>query len=171
MLRVMSEQEVPSLFLSVVSLPCTQRFSRGSFLPHLQAGHMAVPGCEALRVLGRHAGRGAVGPPEHDGAVDGARAHVQGLGCRVDDLVDGLHRKVERHELADGLKAAEGRAHGDAGEARLQACSATGVLKFLPQMAFLHIGRHLDACQLDALIWTLHDHEPPSGISEHCGCV
>lgn len=81
---------------------------------------MAVPGCEALRVLGCHAGGGAVGAPEHDGAVDGAGRHVQGFGCAVDDLVDGLHREVERHELADGLEAAECRAHCNPCEPRLQ---------------------------------------------------
>ncbi len=30
--------------------------------------------------------------------------HVEGLGCRVDDLVNGLHREVERHKLADRAK-------------------------------------------------------------------
>lgn len=67
---------------------------------HFEAGAVPVPGGEALRVLGAHARRGAVGPPEHDGDGDGARRHVTGLGSRVDHLVDGLHGEVERHEFA-----------------------------------------------------------------------
>lgn len=35
------------------------------------------------------------------------------------DLVDGLHGKVERHELANGLDAAHGCADGNARKARL----------------------------------------------------
>jgi len=78
-----------------------------------------VPGGKALRVLGGHAERRAVGAPEHDRHVDGARAHVEGLGGRVDDVVDGLHGEVEGHELADGLEAGHGGAHGDASDAHL----------------------------------------------------
>ena len=67
---------------------------------HLQPGHMAVPGSEALRMLCCHAGGRAVGPPEHNGHGDGASGHVERLCRRVDDLVDGLHGKVKGHELA-----------------------------------------------------------------------
>ena len=56
---------------------------------HLEARDTAVPGGKALRVLRCDAGGGAVGAAEHDGAVDGAAAHVQRLRCAVDDLVDG----------------------------------------------------------------------------------
>ena len=42
------------------------------------------------------------GSPEDDGTIDGSSAHVERLGRRVDDLIDGLHCEVERHELDDG---------------------------------------------------------------------
>src|SRR3712207_8399602 len=46
--------------------------------------------------------------------------HVEGLGRRVDDVVDRLHGEVEGHELDDGLQAHEGRADPDAREAVLR---------------------------------------------------
>lgn len=66
----------------------------------LEAGNAAVPRAVVLGVLGRHAGGEAVGSTEGDVAGLDAAGHVQGLGGRVDDLVDGLHGKVEGHELA-----------------------------------------------------------------------
>mmetsp|Transcript_7939 Transcript_7939/g.32156 ORF Transcript_7939/g.32156 Transcript_7939/m.32156 type:complete len:421 (+) Transcript_7939:335-1597(+) len=86
---------------------------------HLEARDGHVPGREALGVLGADARRGAVGPAEHDRAGDGARGHVQRLGRGVDDVVDGLHRKVKRHELDDWLEAHHRGAARQAGETRL----------------------------------------------------
>lgn len=88
---------------------------------HLEAGHGAVPGRKALRVLRRHARRCAICATENDGAGDGARAHVVVLGRGVDYLVDGLHGEVEGHELHNGAQALEGGAHADTRESRLQA--------------------------------------------------
>lgn len=66
----------------------------------LEAGNGAVPGRVVLGVLGSDTGGEAVGATEGDVAgLDTAR-HVEGLGGRVDNLVDGLHGKVEGHELA-----------------------------------------------------------------------
>jgi hypothetical protein len=39
------------------------------------------------------------------------------LGGGVDDLVNGLHGKVERHELADRVEASQRRADGQPSEA------------------------------------------------------
>lgn len=61
---------------------------------------MPVPRREALRVLCSHPSGRPVGASEDDGHRDGPRGHVARLGCRVDDLIDGLHGEVERHELA-----------------------------------------------------------------------
>jgi hypothetical protein len=85
----------------------------------LQARHLGVPGGIVLAVLGADAAGGAVRTAEHDGRADLAARHVQGLGGRVDDVVDGLHGEVERHELDDRLQARHGRADAQAGEAVL----------------------------------------------------
>lgn len=61
----------------------------------------AVPCCEALGVLRRHACRCSVGPSEHNGHWLEAGGHIVGLCCGVDNLVDGLHGEVEGHELTD----------------------------------------------------------------------
>lgn len=63
---------------------------------------MNAPRSKALRVLCSDSSRRPVGPPEDDGHRLQARWHVVGLGCGVDDLVDGLHGEVEGHELTDG---------------------------------------------------------------------
>lgn len=65
----------------------------------------ALPCSEALRVLRGHARRSSVGSSEDDGHRLKAGGHVVGLGCRVDDLVDGLHGEVKGHELTDGSEA------------------------------------------------------------------
>eukprot|EP01051_Picozoa_sp_SAG22_P009210 SAG22_NODE_751_length_7449_cov_14.062721_4_plen_193_part_00 len=72
-----------------------------------------------LGVLGGHGLGGTVRAAENDRAGDLTPGHVVGLGSAVDNLIDGLHREVPRHELADGLEALERRADGDAGEAGL----------------------------------------------------
>lgn len=85
----------------------------------LETGNAAVPGTVILRVLGSDTGSKAVGTTESDVAgLDTAR-HVVGLRGRVDNLVDGLHGKVEGHELADGVKTGEGSADGQTTETGL----------------------------------------------------
>ena len=66
----------------------------------LETGDLTVPGRVVLRVLGRNTGRRTVRSTEDDGHGDVTTGHVERLAGRVDDLVDGLHRKVERHEFA-----------------------------------------------------------------------
>lgn len=39
--------------------------------------------------------------------------HVERLGGAVNQVIDGLHCEVERHELADGSKAGEGGSNGE----------------------------------------------------------
>jgi hypothetical protein len=67
---------------------------------NLQAGNASIPRRVVLRVLRRDTRREAVGPAEGDVAGLDAAGHVVRLCGRVDDLVDGLHGEVERHELA-----------------------------------------------------------------------
>lgn len=50
---------------------------------HLEAGHVAVPRAEALRVLRRHARRHAVGAAECDRHLHYTRRHVVRFRCRV----------------------------------------------------------------------------------------
>ncbi len=58
-------------------------------------------------MLRSHALCCAVGSAEDDGAADPACGHVERLRSRVHDVVDGLHRKVERHELAHRAQASK----------------------------------------------------------------
>ncbi|KIU01394.1 hypothetical protein QU38_01860, partial [Staphylococcus aureus] len=81
------------------------------------AGDAGVPRAIVLRVLRRNARGGAVGPAEHDRATHLAAGHVVGLGRRVHDVVDRLHREVEGHELDDRLEAAHRRPRTQAGKA------------------------------------------------------
>ena len=78
---------------------------------------MRIPARIALRMLRGDAGRRSVRPPEDDRAAHLAAGHVKRLGGGVDDLVDGLHREVEGHELDHGAQPSEGRAHTQPGEA------------------------------------------------------
>ena len=70
-------------------------------------------------MLGGDAGRRAVRPAKHDGAVHLAAGHIERLGRGIDDLVDRLHGEVPGHELDDGLEPRKGRADADAGKAML----------------------------------------------------
>ena len=76
-------------------------------MANLEARARGVPCGKALRVLGADASGHAVGSAEDNGALHDARGHVVGLGRRVDDVVNALHGKVERHKLADWLEAAK----------------------------------------------------------------
>jgi hypothetical protein len=67
--------------------------------------------------------RRAVGPAEHDGALELPAGHLPDLRRVVDDLVEGHGAEVPGHELDDGAQAHHGGAHADAREA----LSAMGV--------------------------------------------
>ena len=84
---------------------------------HDQPGHVRVPAAVILAVLGADAAGGAVGPAEHDRAAHLPARHVIGLGGRIDDVVDRLHREVEGHELDDRPQPAHRRAGAEAGKA------------------------------------------------------
>ncbi len=86
---------------------------------HLEARAVAVPGAVFLAVLGADPGGGAIRPAEHDRAAELAAGHVEGLGRRVDDVVDRLHGEVPGHELDDRPQAREGGADAQAREAVL----------------------------------------------------
>ncbi len=66
---------------------------------HLEARNATVPCRVILRVLRGHAGSETVGSTKGDIAGLDAARHVQRLGGGVDDLIDGLHGEVERHEF------------------------------------------------------------------------
>mmetsp|Transcript_1434 Transcript_1434/g.2041 ORF Transcript_1434/g.2041 Transcript_1434/m.2041 type:complete len:214 (+) Transcript_1434:816-1457(+) len=70
-------------------------------------------------MLGTHTGGGTVGSAEHHGALDLTCAHVQGFGSGVDDVVNGLHCKVESHELDDRLESRHGGSHSNSCEPSL----------------------------------------------------
>ena len=84
---------------------------------HLQPRHMRIPGGVILAVLRGDARGGAIGSPEHDGAMHLAARHIERLGGGIDDVVDRLHGEVPGHELDDGLEAGEGRADAHPGKA------------------------------------------------------
>mmetsp|Transcript_1363 Transcript_1363/g.3497 ORF Transcript_1363/g.3497 Transcript_1363/m.3497 type:complete len:405 (-) Transcript_1363:77-1291(-) len=86
----------------------------------LEARALREPRRVALRVLGRGPGGRAVGSSEDHGHGHVAVGHVGLLGRRVDDLVDGLHGEVERHELADGSEVLVGGTDRDAREPHLR---------------------------------------------------
>lgn len=129
---------------------------------HLEAWDGAVPGCEALGVLSSHAGCGPVGSPENDGAVDLTRGHVQRLRRRVDDLVDGLHRKVPGHELAHRLQAGEGGTHSNACKPGLRA--ATPQVRLLTYLVTLLGQNTRKSAEDTAVAVSLPSHRPTSVI-------
>lgn len=63
--------------------------------------------------------RWSVEPSEYDTAVELSRAHVVQLGSAVDDVVDGLQRKVHGHELDDRREAHQRSPAADSSEAGL----------------------------------------------------
>jgi hypothetical protein len=103
----------------------------------LQARDLGVPGRIVLAVLGADAAGGAVRAAEHDSRADLAARHVERLGGRVDDVVDGLHGEVERHELDDRLQARHRCPDAEAGEAVLgdRGVHDTLVAELLQQLA------------------------------------
>lgn len=69
----------------------------------LESGNASVPRSVILRVLGSDTGGETIGATEGDVAGLDTTGHVVCLCGRVDNLVNGLHGKVERHELALAL--------------------------------------------------------------------
>lgn len=51
-------------------------------------------------MLGSDTSSETIGPTEGDVTGLDSTGHVVCFGCRVDDLVNGLHREVKGHELA-----------------------------------------------------------------------
>src|SRR5207247_1456965 len=66
---------------------------------HLEARDVTQPAFPRLRVLRAELEGRAIRPPEHDRNGELAARLVQQLRRRVDDLVEGEHREVPRHEL------------------------------------------------------------------------
>ncbi|KAI6756497.1 hypothetical protein HG531_014112 [Fusarium graminearum] len=65
----------------------------------LETGNAAVPGGVVLGVLSSNTSSKTVGTTECDVTGLDATRHVEGLGSRVDNLIDSLHGKVEGHKL------------------------------------------------------------------------
>lgn len=74
-------------------------------------------------MLGGDTGGETVGSTESDVTWLNTTRHVVGLCSGVDDLVNGLHGKVEGHELADGVQASQGSTDCETSESRL--CNGT----------------------------------------------
>lgn len=86
------------------------------------SGHVAALGCRVdnLRTFKRaQAVRERQRPLYNLTAARAWTASLSPSTANVTDLVDGLHGKVERHKLANGLDAAHGCADGNARKARL----------------------------------------------------
>jgi len=85
----------------------------------LQSRDSAIPGRKTLRMLGCDTCSCTVCPTEDNGHRNLSRRHVMMLGSRVDNLIDGLHRKVEGHKLHNRLQTLHGRTNADASESCL----------------------------------------------------
>ena len=87
-------------------------------LDHLQAGHVAEPGFQALAVLrgGTRAGTGR--ETHHHRNRNLAAQHEAHLGGLVDDLLHGERGEIGKLELENGTQAGQRRTHGDAGAAQ-----------------------------------------------------
>ena len=85
----------------------------------LETGDGAIPSSKALRVLSSDSGSSTVATTENDGDVHLTTRHVAGLSSRVDDVINGLEREVEGHELANGTKTTHGSTNGETSETHL----------------------------------------------------
>lgn len=77
---------------------------------------MRVPSTEALWMLSTDTGSGSVWSTKHNRNVNSTGRHIESLGSRVDDMIDGLHWEVEGHELTDWTKTSHGSAGSDSRE-------------------------------------------------------
>ena len=80
---------------------------------------MSVPAAVILAVLGTDPGRGTIRTPEDDRALNLTARHIERLGGGIDHMINGLHGKVERHELDDRLQAGHRRTDAQTGEPML----------------------------------------------------
>ena len=80
---------------------------------------MRVPAGIALRMLSGDAAGGTVRASKDNRAPHLAAGHIQRLGGRVDDLVDGLHGEIERHEFDHRPQIAKGGPDPETGKALL----------------------------------------------------
>ena len=69
---------------------------------------MRIPACIALRMLRGDPAGSSVRTTEDNRTTHLAAGHVQRLRGGIDDLVDGLHGKVEGHELDNRPQFAKG---------------------------------------------------------------
>ena len=74
----------------------------------LETWYMTVPSSIALRVLGSYTSCSSIGTSEHNGHRNCTSWHVECLGRWIDDLIYGLHGKVEGHEFTDWPKPSHG---------------------------------------------------------------
>ncbi len=58
----------------------------------------------------------SVGTSKDNRALELSRTHVVRFGSAVDDVIDGLHGKVPRHELANGSESSQSCADGNSGK-------------------------------------------------------
>ena len=84
---------------------------------HFQAGDVRVPCRIILAVLGGHARGCAIRPPKHDLAAHLTARHIEGLRCRIDELIHRLHGEIEGHEFDNGLEAGERGTDAEASKA------------------------------------------------------
>src|SRR5690349_20123547 len=69
-------------------------------------------------MLRRNLVRRTTGAAEHDRNIELTAGHVEHLCGRVDDLVGGQDREVERHEFDDWSETSHRRAHTQPGESK-----------------------------------------------------
>ncbi|KAH3665949.1 hypothetical protein OGAPHI_004138 [Ogataea philodendri] len=91
----------------------------GKWGNHLQTWDRTVPCRVVLRVLGSNTGSCTIWTSEGDVTRLLTTRHVVGLGCRVDDLVNRLHGKVESHELTNWLETGQSGTDTETGETHL----------------------------------------------------
>mmetsp|Transcript_20597 Transcript_20597/g.39095 ORF Transcript_20597/g.39095 Transcript_20597/m.39095 type:complete len:272 (+) Transcript_20597:99-914(+) len=65
----------------------------------LETRDTGIPSAKALRVLGSGTGRKTVGSTKDNGTGQITARHVELFGSAVDDLINGLHGKVNGHEF------------------------------------------------------------------------
>ena len=77
---------------------------------------MGIPGRIVLAVLRANAGGGPIGATKHHGRAHLTTRHIEGLGCRVDDMIHRLHGEVKRHEFDHGLEPAKSGTNRNTGK-------------------------------------------------------
>ena len=133
----------------------------GRRLDDLQAGHMRIPGLQALAVLRGRAGAGARGHADHQRHGDRAAEHEAQLGGLIDDLVGGAHAEIGEAQFHHGARASKGRTDAGCHDHRLRdrriddAILAEDVLQAFVLAGKTAFGTEVLAQRPDAVI-TLH---------------